>query len=484
MSSFPVAWQTWDAGRALATTSQRPLLVLSGPGGCPVRAAWLVHVASDRLAASFVNSHVVPVLLDRWRHPAQDAIAMDVCYRCTNAGGWPVLSTWMPDGRPTSATSDLPADPEELVRLIQALSGAWRTERGAFEEAASALASDLAPNLVDPHHQVKPDAHYAVRTIVAALSAQDMAGHPHLPALDLLATAAALGNVGAGTRLDAVLDAVVDGLVSKADGSVARCSDGQGFDRPRADRAPWAGASLLRLLARRPTPSRLRPARQIAAWLLSLRNDAGAWTRPGAHATNGFLTGWIAACLAEAGRLHEEAVWVEAAAAALRSLGPVEGPVDREPGTPGVLADTAAVAVAALALHAALPETPAWLALAHRCVEVATAAFVPNGIPVMTTGRNDVPWHRADLLDDEVPSGASLLTLANQGLAAHGLGVPLDLFDFAGSEMNLRPVGTAGLWVAFLEKATLTTFIDDVSGRVARRAWDHQWRPGAQLRTG
>jgi uncharacterized protein YyaL (SSP411 family) len=438
VSQGPAGWARWET--AWSAGDDRCRLVVSGHDGCPVLESWLANVARNRLAAGLLGTAVVPVLVDRWRWPAVDALALDAAVRGGGRAGWPLLSTWLPDGRPAAATSDLPDGPSDLVALAQSIDAAWRSDRPSFERAAEALVDEGG---AVPSDGPRLSAEAAVSVAVASLGLADLGGHPHLPALSFLCAAAETGRSDAAERLDTALDALVASLC-RPDGTVLRCAEGPGFERPRADPATWTAAGLLPLLAARPTPARIAAARRAGAWLLSRRRGT-AWGRPGCDAPNTLLTAWNATGLATAGATLGATAWVDAAAEALERYRALARPAEREEGVPGTLADTAALAVAALALDEA--GRTGWRDVASRAAAVAHAAFVVDGVPRMTAPPSRWPWHRPDLLDDELPSGAACLARATEALGAVWEPGPV-----VRAAMGQWPVGTAGLWEVALRR--------------------------------
>ena len=95
--------------------------MLRGRGGCQV-----------------LNEHFITIKVDREERPDIDEQYMLVTQLMTGRGGWP-NSVWLtPDGRPWMAGTYIPKN--EFIRVLNALSDAWKNRRQDVEKQADQLA--------------------------------------------------------------------------------------------------------------------------------------------------------------------------------------------------------------------------------------------------------------------------------------------------------------------------------------------------------
>ncbi|MDT4988552.1 MAG: uncharacterized protein QOI74_2646 [Micromonosporaceae bacterium] len=142
----PVDWWPWCA-EALAEARRRdvPLLISVGYAACH----WchvMAHESFERDdIAAVVNEACVPVKVDREERPDVDAVYMAATQAMTGQGGWPMTVFATPDGEPFLCGTYFP--PANFVRLVQAVSQAWRDNREAVLRQGTAVLTALQPRL-------------------------------------------------------------------------------------------------------------------------------------------------------------------------------------------------------------------------------------------------------------------------------------------------------------------------------------------------
>src|SRR5205085_12628965 len=87
--------------------------------------------------AALVNELTVPIKVDREERPDVDAVYMTATQAMTGQGGWPMTVFATPDGEPFYCGTYFPR--EAFVRLVRAVSAAWREQREAVLRQGAAV---------------------------------------------------------------------------------------------------------------------------------------------------------------------------------------------------------------------------------------------------------------------------------------------------------------------------------------------------------
>jgi uncharacterized protein YyaL (SSP411 family) len=134
----PVDWWPWGP-EAFAEARRRdvPVLISVGYAACH----WchvMAHESFDNEGvAQLVNASCVPIKVDREERPDVDAVYMTATQAMTGQGGWPMTVFATPDGEPFVCGTYFPRP--NFVRLVQAVSEAWRDNREAVLKQGSAV---------------------------------------------------------------------------------------------------------------------------------------------------------------------------------------------------------------------------------------------------------------------------------------------------------------------------------------------------------
>src|SRR3989440_6372911 len=134
----PVDWWPWGP-EAFAEARRRdvPVLISVGYAACH----WCHVMAHESFenegVAAVVNESCVPIKVDREERPDVDAVYMTATQAMTGQGGWPMTVFATPDGQPFVCGTYFP--PANFVRLVQAVSEAWRNNRQAVLRQGSAV---------------------------------------------------------------------------------------------------------------------------------------------------------------------------------------------------------------------------------------------------------------------------------------------------------------------------------------------------------
>src|SRR5881397_3412664 len=124
----PVDWYPWGP-EALerARREDKPILLSIGYAACHWCHVMAHESFEDPAVAAILNELTVPVKVDREERPDVDAIYMTATQAMTGQGGWPMTVFATPDGAPFYCGTYFPR--EHFVRLVHAVSDAWRTRR-------------------------------------------------------------------------------------------------------------------------------------------------------------------------------------------------------------------------------------------------------------------------------------------------------------------------------------------------------------------
>lgn len=145
-----VDWWEWSP-EALAEATRRevPVLLSIGYASCH----WC-HVMShesfdDPDVAGFINSHFVPIKVDRQQLPDVDAVFMTATQAMNNGqGGWPMTAFLTPAGLPFFTGTYFPPEPRQgmpsFSQVLQAMADAWRDNRDQLTGSADYIAKTLS----------------------------------------------------------------------------------------------------------------------------------------------------------------------------------------------------------------------------------------------------------------------------------------------------------------------------------------------------
>ena len=146
--SDPVKWQQWNSETVARAKAENKLLFVSiGYFACH----WC-HVmqkesyqAAD--TANVLNSHFIPVKVDRELNPALDARMIEFVNRTRGYSGWPLNVFITPDGYPLFGLVYLPHD--DFKSLVEKLASYWKEDAAGLQADAKLAASELAPEDID-----------------------------------------------------------------------------------------------------------------------------------------------------------------------------------------------------------------------------------------------------------------------------------------------------------------------------------------------
>ncbi|MEV8511279.1 thioredoxin domain-containing protein [Dactylosporangium sp. NPDC051484] len=251
----PVDWWQWSP-EAFEEARRRdvPVLISVGYAACH----WCHVMAHESFehegVAAVVNELTVPIKVDREERPDVDAVYMTATQAMTGQGGWPMTVFATPDGEPFYCGTYFPRD--AFLRLVQAVSDAWREQRDAVVRQSAAVVDAVRKVAERPPANPMDDS--VLRAAAATLMKTYDGEHggfggapkfpPHMALLFLL-------RHYQRTRDDAVLDAVRHtcermargGMYDQLAGGFARYAVDGTWTVPHFEKMLYDNALLLRV---------------------------------------------------------------------------------------------------------------------------------------------------------------------------------------------------------------------------------------------
>ncbi|MGL5064403.1 MAG: thioredoxin domain-containing protein [Microcoleus sp.] len=158
----PIDWWPWcDAALETAKNQNKPIFLSIGYSSCHWCTVMEGEAFSNSAIAQYMNSHFLPIKVDREERPDIDSIYMQALQMMTGQGGWPLNIFLTPDERiPFYGGTYFPVEPRYgrpgFLEVLQAIRRFYDTEKGklqAFKEQIldnlqeSAMLSESAAEL-------------------------------------------------------------------------------------------------------------------------------------------------------------------------------------------------------------------------------------------------------------------------------------------------------------------------------------------------
>ncbi|MDX2119183.1 MAG: thioredoxin domain-containing protein [Planctomycetota bacterium] len=175
----PVDWHAWgEEAFAAARSRDVPLLVSIGYSTC-----YWCHVMErecfeNESIAAQLNEHFVCVKVDREERPDVDDLCMNAILAMRGHGGWP-LNVFLEPGslRPFWAGTYLPPEPRHgmpsIGQVIEGISHAWRTDRGAVLTQAAHIADAVRERLGGAPSEARVGARHVTDAVGLLLRTHD-----------------------------------------------------------------------------------------------------------------------------------------------------------------------------------------------------------------------------------------------------------------------------------------------------------------------
>jgi uncharacterized protein len=258
----PVEWYAWGPealGRA--RSEDKPILLSIGYAACHWCHVMERESFENDAIAELMNTHFVPVKVDREERPDLDALYMDAVQAMTGGhGGWPMTVFLTPEGEPFYGGTYYP--PEDRAgmpgfrRVLQTMAEAWHTARDDVtargRELRTALSRATAPAGSD---EPLSDELFSASVLSMGRNFDQKYGgfgvspkFPQPPLLDLLIRAAARGLPGPREQVESTLRHMASGgIYDQLGGGFHRYSVDRQWLVPHFEKMLYDNAQLARV---------------------------------------------------------------------------------------------------------------------------------------------------------------------------------------------------------------------------------------------
>jgi len=140
----PVAWMPWDdAAFKRAADEEKPLFLSVGYATCH----WCHVMAHESFEnteiADYLNTHFIPVKVDREERPDVDAYYMKAVQMMTGRGGWPMSVFLTPDGTPFYGGTYFPPETRYgtpgFLEVLTVIHNTWQEQREDVVKAGQTI---------------------------------------------------------------------------------------------------------------------------------------------------------------------------------------------------------------------------------------------------------------------------------------------------------------------------------------------------------
>jgi len=139
----PVAWQQWGPRvMELAKQQNKMLFVSVGYFSCHWCHVMQRESFSNKSVATLLNTHFIPVKVDRELDPALDAYLIEFVQRTRGSAGWPLNVIISSDGYPIIGITYLPK--AQFSTLLQQMIQLWQKDPGAMKQMARQASQQLS----------------------------------------------------------------------------------------------------------------------------------------------------------------------------------------------------------------------------------------------------------------------------------------------------------------------------------------------------
>ncbi len=258
----PVDWYPWsEEAFAKARAENKPIFLSVGYATCHWCHVMERESFEDPEIAAFLNTHFVPIKVDREELPDVDHVYMSALQAMTGSGGWPMSMFLMPDLRPFFGGTYWPPEDRQgfpsFRRVLAGVHQAWQHQQKEVLENAEQLTTHLQEQLKPRAGALPEELH---TTALAGLSrAFDPAyggfggapKFPQSPALMYLLSHAWLGDVTAWKHLQLTLDRMAEGgLYDQVGGGFHRYAVDHIWRVPHFEKMLYDNAQLAFIYAR------------------------------------------------------------------------------------------------------------------------------------------------------------------------------------------------------------------------------------------
>ncbi|MEL6399089.1 MAG: thioredoxin domain-containing protein [Cyanobacteria bacterium J06626_4] len=155
----PVDWWPWcDEALAIAQRDHKPIFLSIGYSSCHWCTVMEGEAFSDGAIADYLNSHFLPIKVDREERPDIDSIYMQALQMMVGQGGWPLNIFLSPDDLvPFYGGTYFPVEPKYgrpgFLQVLQALRQYFDTEPDKLGAVKAEILENLQRSAALPAHQ-------------------------------------------------------------------------------------------------------------------------------------------------------------------------------------------------------------------------------------------------------------------------------------------------------------------------------------------
>ncbi|KAF2672499.1 hypothetical protein BT63DRAFT_197579 [Microthyrium microscopicum] len=146
----PVAWQLWDPETLKLAKDHNRLIFLSvGYSACHWCHVMERESFENADVAKYLNTHFIPIKLDREERPDIDRIYMNYVQATTGGGGWPLNVFLTPDREPLFGGTYWPGpspalrEQVDFMSILKKMEQVWREQRQKCIDSAKVIANEL-----------------------------------------------------------------------------------------------------------------------------------------------------------------------------------------------------------------------------------------------------------------------------------------------------------------------------------------------------
>lgn len=145
----PVNWHPWtNETFQKAKQEDKPVFLSIGYSTCHWCHVMEEESFEDIEVAEALNTHFIPVKVDREERPDIDSVYMNVCQALTGSGGWPLTIIMTPDKKPFFAGTYFPKHRKHgqtgLLELLKVTAETWENEKESLIRSGNTIAEGIA----------------------------------------------------------------------------------------------------------------------------------------------------------------------------------------------------------------------------------------------------------------------------------------------------------------------------------------------------
>ncbi|WP_030914771.1 thioredoxin domain-containing protein [Streptomyces sp. NRRL B-24720] len=145
----PVDWWPWSPEAFEEARSRNvPVLLSVGYASCHWCHVMAHESFEDGEVAAYLNTHFVPVKVDREERPDVDAVYMEAVQAATGQGGWPMTVFLTAGAEPFYFGTYFPPEPRHgmpsFLQVLEGVVSAWTDRHDEVNEVAGRIVRDLA----------------------------------------------------------------------------------------------------------------------------------------------------------------------------------------------------------------------------------------------------------------------------------------------------------------------------------------------------